>query len=134
MTKKEENKKTESKAKKTTQNTSNKKSEFWVALQSQLLDFGTLALKKGITNMALAKIDDTEEKITKVVEEKIQKYSAKIIKTLIKTIAIIFAASFISYGLLEIILKSNNLSDYTNLIFGLIFGLVAFIVNTKKIS
>ncbi|HIP21624.1 MAG TPA: hypothetical protein EYG72_01580 [Candidatus Pacebacteria bacterium] len=84
--------------------------------------------------MALAKIDDTEEKITKVVEEKIQKYSAKIIKTLIKTIAIIFAASFISYGLLEIILKSNNLSDYTNLIFGLIFGLVAFIVNTKKIS
>ena len=132
MTKKEENKKTEKKIKKISQKSSNKKSEFWVALQSQLLDFGTLALKKGIANMAIAKIDDTEEKITKVIEEKIQKHSAKIIKTLIKTIAIIFAASFISYGLLEIILKSNNLSDYTNLIFGLIFGLVAFIVNTKK--
>jgi hypothetical protein len=91
-----------------------------------------LALKKGITNMALAKIDDTEEKITKVVEEKIQKHSAKIVKTLIKTVAIILAASFITYGILEIILRVLNLSDYTNLIFGLIFGIVALIVNTKK--
>jgi len=62
MTKKEENKKTEKKIKKISQKSSNKKSEFWVALQSQLLDFGTLALKKGIANMAIAKIDDTEEK------------------------------------------------------------------------
>jgi len=132
MTKKEENKKTESKAKKTTQNTSNKKSEFWVALQSQLLDFGTLALKKGITNMALAKIDDTEEKITKVVEEKIQKHSAKIIKTLIKTISIIIAVSFISYGIIELIMRSFENEHYTNLVFGTIFLFVSLVVNNKK--
>jgi uncharacterized membrane protein len=82
--------------------------------------------------MALSKIDDTEEKITKVVEEKIQKHSAKIVKTLIKTISIILAVSFVTYGILEIILRALDLSNYTNLIFGLIFGTVAFIVNLKK--
>lgn len=129
MTKKEENKKTDSKE--SNNKSSEKKSEFWVALQNQLLDFGTLALKKGITNMALTKIDDTEEKITKVVEEKIQKHSAKIIRTMIKVISIIIATSFISYGILELILGGLNYSEYTNLIFGIIFLIIALIVNKK---
>jgi len=51
MVKKNENKKTGTK--KTTQKSSEKKSEFWVALQNQLLDFGTIALKKGIMDKEL---------------------------------------------------------------------------------
>ncbi len=128
--KKEETKKTSNKKvgqKKTTQ-----KSEFWVALQNQLLDFGTLVLKKGITNMAISKIDDTEEKITKVVEEKIQRHSKKIIKTFIKIFSYIIAASFISYGILDLILIKLNLSEYQNLFFGLIFLAVALLINQKE--
>lgn len=132
MTKKEENKKTTPRKRIVVKKDSQKKSELWSSIQNQLLDFGSVLLKKGITNLAVAKINETEVEIQKVVEEKIQKHSKKIIKTLIKTIAIIFAASFLSYGVLELILNSLNLLEYQNLIFGLIFTVVALLVNSKK--
>jgi len=124
MTKKEENK-GQKKEK-------NKMSEFLKLLQEQLIDFGTLALKKGITNLAVSKINDTEAEIQKVVEEKIQKHSKKIIKTIIKIFSYIVSVAFISYGALDIVLKNLSYGDYTNLIFGIIFLVVALIINIKK--
>ena len=117
---------------KTSSKNNKRKSEFWKLLQEQLIEFGTLALKKGVTNLAISKINETETEIQKVVEEKIQKHSKRIIKTLIKILSYIIAVSFLSYGILEIILKNLNLELYTNLIFGLIFLIVALIINNKN--
>jgi hypothetical protein len=92
-----------------------------------LIDFGTIALKKGITNMAVAQIDDTEKKIKEVLDQKFKTYKNKTIKIVSYGIAF----SFLSYGILEIILKNLDLTDYTNVIFGGIFLVVALIINDK---
>jgi len=128
-TKKEETKKTSTKK---TETKKNKAGEFWKLAQDQLLNLGTEILKKGVTNLAISKINDTEVEIQKVVEEKIQKHSKKIIKTFIKIFSYIVAGTFLSYGILEIILSKYNLSEYQNLFFGLTFLVVALIVNNKE--
>lgn len=74
-----------------------KKSAFFKALQNQLFEFGTLALKKGIVNLAISKIDNTEEKIKSIVDEKIKAYK----NSVVKIISFIIAGLFLSYGLLE---------------------------------
>jgi hypothetical protein len=67
-----------------------------------LIDFGTIALKKGITNMAIAKIDDTEEKVKEVLDQKFRTYKSKAIRI----VSFGIAFSFLSYGVLELLLRN----------------------------
>ncbi len=116
------------KEKKENQKIEKKKKIFFNTLVSKLLDLGTDVLKDGFTNFAVSQIDNTEEEIKKVLDQKFQSYKKK----MLKFISFGIALSFISYGLLSLIMSFLNLEKFTNLIFGIIFLIIALVVNERK--
>jgi hypothetical protein len=73
-------------------------------IEERLLEFGTIALQKGITNLAVAQIDNTEEKIKEVLDQKFKVYKNKVIRGVSFGIAFLF----LFYGIVEAVLKNFN--------------------------
>lgn len=117
----------ENKNKKVVDEKIKRRKEFFNLLENKIYDFGKNILKSGISSLAISQINNTEEKIKEELEKKYKKYQNKILKN----IFLLLAVSFLAYGILSLTMFKINLSEYTNLIFGLIFLAGYFIFNKK---
>ncbi len=121
---KEKESKKEKKAEKT--KASDKKSfkeSFFKSLEEKFFETATFFLKKGVVSMALKKIDDVENQVKEKMEERFNFYKNKSIFI----ISALIASIFLVYGLVQNLFMVLDLERFTNIFFGLIFGIVALV-------
>ncbi len=129
--KKENKKEVKSGSSKKTNNKKTKKSsrkEFFSMLEEKVYTLGKKLLKDGLANIAIAQINNTEEKVKIELEQKYKEYKAKALQGIFLLIGIIF----LIHGILSLIFAKLGLSEWTNIVFGIIFLLTYFLVKSKK--
>jgi len=129
--KKENKKEVKNESSKKTNNKKTKKSsrkEFFSMLEEKVYTLGKKLLKDGLANIAIAQINNTEEKVKIELEQKYKEYKAKALQGIFLLIGIIF----LIHGILSLIFAKLGLSEWTNIVFGIIFLLTYFLVKSKK--
>lgn len=105
-----------------------KRNNFFELLEDKLIDFGKIALKNGAAAFVKNKIKEAEEKIENEIKEKLFEFKNNFLQFLF----LIVGSLFISYGGFLLLMDKLQLSEYSNIIFGILFLLAFLILKLKK--
>jgi hypothetical protein len=105
-----------------------KRNNFFALLEDKLIEFGKVALKNGATAFVKNKIKEAEEKIESEIREKLLGFKKNFLQFLFLTVGFLFVA----YGGFLLLMEKLELSEYSNIIFGILFLSAFLILKLRK--